>query len=181
MRGIIEEPKGLVYKSNFLSETEEQELLTFVKGLAYEDVTMHGRTAKRTVRHFGLRYNYGSRKVEAGEPIPKNLLSLVNKAEKFAQLRSEDIVEALVNRYPIGSAIGWHHDAVVYGTIIGISLGAPCIMQFQHKIGDSRLVYERILNPRSAYIMRGEARDAWQHHIPAIKRERYSITFRSLR
>jgi alkylated DNA repair dioxygenase AlkB len=54
-------------------------------------------------------------------------------------------------------------------------------MRFQNTTGSDRLVYERILNPRSAYIMAGEVREIWEHHIPPTKLERYSITFRTLR
>ena len=35
--------------------------------------------------------------------------------------------------------------------------------------------------PRSGYVLAGEARTAWQHHVPPTKSLRYSITFRTLR
>jgi len=34
--------------------------------------------------------------------------------------------------------------------------------------------------PRSLYIMTGEARRVWEHSIPPVKEPRYSITFRSM-
>jgi len=37
------------------------------------------------------------------------------------------------------------------------------------------------LAPRSAYVMQGEIRWQWQHHIPPTRQLRYSITFRTLR
>lgn len=37
------------------------------------------------------------------------------------------------------------------------------------------------LVPRSAYVMQGDIRWRWQHHIPPAKELRYSITFRTLR
>jgi alkylated DNA repair dioxygenase AlkB len=37
------------------------------------------------------------------------------------------------------------------------------------------------LEPRSIYVMRGEARSGWQHSIPSVDEMRYSITFRTLR
>jgi alkylated DNA repair dioxygenase AlkB len=36
------------------------------------------------------------------------------------------------------------------------------------------------LAPRSAYILRGDARWRWQHSIPPARALRYSITFRTL-
>jgi hypothetical protein len=41
-------------------------------------------------------------------------------------------------------------------------------------------VFEKLLMPRSAYIMRDAVRDDWQHRIPATKSERYPLTLRSL-
>lgn len=181
MRGIIEEPKGLTYAANFLSEEAEQRLLAYLKTLDFHQVIMHGQAAKRTVKHFGMHYDYTSRRVWQGDPMPRALQPLVQKAETFAGLKSGQLVETLITKYPIGAAIGWHHDAPVFDTIVGISLSAPCIIQFQRGTGEQRRVFERILNPRSIYTLRGDVRDYWQHHIPPTTRERYSITFRSLR
>lgn len=88
--------------------------------------------------------------------------------------------ESLVNRYPRGASVGWHNDAPIYETIIGISLGAPCTIQFRSKATEGRRVFERPLLPRSAYIMRDAARGDWQHRIPPTKSERFSLTLRSL-
>jgi alkylated DNA repair dioxygenase AlkB len=41
--------------------------------------------------------------------------------------------------------------------------------------------HEIVLLPRSAYLMTGESRSAYEHHIPAVSSLRYSITFRTLR
>ena len=35
--------------------------------------------------------------------------------------------------------------------------------------------------PRSAYVLTGEARQQWQHSIPPLRAPRYSVTFRTLR
>jgi alkylated DNA repair dioxygenase AlkB len=40
---------------------------------------------------------------------------------------------------------------------------------------------ELVLAPRSAYVMQGEIRWQWQHHIPPTRQLRYSITLRTLR
>jgi alkylated DNA repair dioxygenase AlkB len=42
-------------------------------------------------------------------------------------------------------------------------------------------VAELLLEPRSAYLLAGPARWAWQHSIPPTPATRYSITFRTLR
>jgi alkylated DNA repair dioxygenase AlkB len=38
-----------------------------------------------------------------------------------------------------------------------------------------------VLARRSAYLLTGESRSAYEHHIPAVAALRYSITFRTLR
>ena len=40
---------------------------------------------------------------------------------------------------------------------------------------------EVMLEPRSAYLLRGAARSEWEHSIPPTERLRYSVTFRTLR
>jgi len=41
--------------------------------------------------------------------------------------------------------------------------------------------HEVSLQPRSAYLMTGAARSAYEHHIPPVRALRYSITFRTRR
>jgi alkylated DNA repair dioxygenase AlkB len=41
--------------------------------------------------------------------------------------------------------------------------------------------HEIVLPPRSGYVMRDDARQRYEHHIPAVEHLRYSITFRTLR
>jgi alkylated DNA repair protein (DNA oxidative demethylase) len=40
---------------------------------------------------------------------------------------------------------------------------------------------ELTLEPCSAYVLSGPARTQWQHHIPPVTQERWSMTFRTLR
>jgi alkylated DNA repair dioxygenase AlkB len=54
-------------------------------------------------------------------------------------------------------------------------------MRFQRRLKDVRYVHELTLEPRSAYVLSGKARSAWQHSIPKADGLRYSITFRTLK
>lgn len=101
-------------------------------------------------------------------------------AAEFAGLATEELVETLVQRYPPGSTIGWHRDAPAFGTVVGLSLGSAARLRFQRGKGEERRVLELLLEPRSGYILAGEARTVWQHSIPATTELRYSITFRTL-
>jgi alkylated DNA repair dioxygenase AlkB len=180
MREITQEPTGFTYTEDFIDQATEDALLTYLSSLDLQPITIRGNTSKRTTHHFGVRYDYGSHVLRDTEPIPSEFAPIIAAAEVFAGLANGEIVEALVNRYPPGASVGWHNDAAVYNTIIGISLGAPCTIQFRTNSADHRRVFERLLTPRSAYIIRDAARDDWQHRIPPTKSERFSLTLRSL-
>jgi DNA oxidative demethylase len=176
------QPSGLVYQPDFLTEAEERQVLDVLEAMEFHTITMHGQTARRTVRHFGLDYGYESWKLEPTEPLPRELGWLQRRAGALAELDPEDFAQILVSRYPPGATIGWHRDAPMFGPkVVGISLAAACRMRFQRGKGDARQVAEIALEPRSAYVLAGAARFAWQHSIPPTKALRYSITFRTLK
>jgi alkylated DNA repair dioxygenase AlkB len=109
------------------------------------------------------------------------LLALRQKAAEFAGLSEDGLQHALVTEYSPGAAIGWHKDRPEFADVIGISLGAPCLFRFRRKKQGTRWERASIeLQPRSAYLLRGQARWDWQHSIPPVDTLRYSITFRSL-
>ena len=180
-RSPSEEPKGLVYEPELLSEEEEAAVLEQLESLRFDPIVMHGQAAKRTARHFGLDYDYEARTPQPGEPIPDWLLPVRAHAAELSGYKPEELVEILVQRYPPGSTIGWHKDAPAFGTVVGVSLGGSSRLRFQRGKGEERRVWELLLEPRSGYVLAGEARTSWQHSIPPTKELRYSITFRTLR
>jgi DNA oxidative demethylase len=180
-RAPREEPEGLAYRPELLSVDEEARLLEQLESLRFDPIVMHGQEARRTARHFGLDYDYEARTPEPGEPTPDWLLPVRSRAAELAGVEPEDLVEILVQRYPPGSTIGWHRDAPAFGTVVGVSLGGSSRLRFQRGKGDARRVWETLLEPRSGYVLAGEARTSWQHSIPPTKELRYSVTFRTLR
>jgi alkylated DNA repair dioxygenase AlkB len=180
-RSPSEEPQGLVLRPELLTPEEEGALLEQLGELRFDPIVMHGRAARRTARHYGLGYDYGSRTPQPGEPIPDWLLPVRAQAAELAGEEPEALAEILVQRYPPGAAIGWHRDAPAFETVVGVSLAGTCRLRFQRGSGDRRRVWEVTLDPRSGYVLGGEARRSWQHSIPPTKDLRYSITFRTLR
>ena len=175
-------PSGLVYRPDLISEAEEQQALAVLEAMEFSTITMHGRTARRTVRHFGLDYGYESWQLVPTDPLPDELAWLADRAGSLAGLDPAAFAQILISRYPPGSTIGWHRDAPMFGAkVVGISLASACRMRFQRGKGPARQVAEVILAPRSGYVLAGAARYAWQHSIPPIKALRYSITFRTLK
>ena len=182
-RATVEErPAGLIYQPDLLNEAEERALLDELERLEFHDIVMHGVVAKRTARHFGLDYDYERRGVIGeAEPMPDWLSPVRECAAALAGVAPDDLVEILVQRYPEGAQIGWHRDAPAFGVVVGVSLGAAAPLRFRRDIGGVRKTFELELEPRSGYVLAGEARTAWQHHVPPAKALRYSITFRTLR
>ena len=143
---------------------------------------MHGVVAKRTAHHYGIDYDYERRGlIEEADPIPDWIVPVRARAAELAELAPEELVEVLVQRYPEGAQIGWHRDAPMFGTVVGVSLLSAARMRFRRDAGGHRQTYELVLEPRSGYVLAGLARTAWQHHVPPTKSLRYSITFRTLR
>ncbi len=154
-RAPSEEPSGLVYRPGFMSAEEE-------------------RTAIAVLDE--------SHEVVPTDPLPARLEWLRERCAALAEVEPERFEQVLVTRYPPGAGIGWHRDAPMFGSrIAGVSLGSECRMRFQRGKGEERRVWDLELAPRSAYLITGSARWAWQHSIPSAPDLRYSITFRTLR
>lgn len=183
-------PAGFHYRPDFISDDEERRLAKLIAGLQFSAVVMRGVAAKRRTAHFGRSYEFESFKLGPAPAIPEFLLPFRERAASLTSQQPDEFAEALVSEYSPGAAIGWHRDAPPFGVIVGISLLAPCTMKFRpwpvpakaavHGARRLRPV-SQILEPRSAYVIAGEARSNWQHHIPPAEALRYSITFRTLR
>src|SRR4051794_19221687 len=173
--------QGLRYELELMPPEMERQLLDVFESLRWDPIVIRGQAAKRTARHFGLDYDYEARTPVPGEPVPDWLDPARALAADFAGAEPERLAEILVQRYPPGSTIGWHRDAPAFDEVIGLSIGGFSRMRFQRGKGEARNVFEVALEPRSGYILSGEARRSWQHSIPPTKELRYSITFRTLR
>jgi alkylated DNA repair dioxygenase AlkB len=181
-RLVPDPPPGLVYRAELLSPEEERALLDEIERMRFDEIRMHGVVARRTARHFGFDYDYERRgRIAEADAIPPWLLAVRERGAELAGVAPGELVEALVQRYPEGASIGWHRDAPMFGAVVGVSLLASCRMRFRRDAGGEKIAYELELPPRSAYAFTGEARTAWQHHVPPTKTLRYSITFRTLR
>jgi 2OG-Fe(II) oxygenase superfamily len=178
-------PDGFHYRPDFISVAAEMSLATDLASLTFSDFEMRGVIAKRRVAFFGESYDR-----ESAGALPGFLLPLRKAVAAWARVAPEDFAMALVNEYRPGAPIGWHRDAPQYGIVAGISMLASCRMKFRPYLrpgqpspsaAPRRATHEITLEPRSAYLMTGKSRAAYEHHIPAVTEFRYSITFRTLR
>lgn len=174
-------PEGFLYREQFLSEAGQEQLLGIFRALQFVAYDYHGYQARRRIIRYGVNYDLNTKRLnEETQPIPEFLLEVRQRAAEFATLAADELVQAMVSEYSVGTPIGWHRDAPQFGTIIGISLGSACRMRFKPYASPGRIISVR-LEPRSIYTMRGAARSEWQHSIPGVQDTRYSITFRTVR
>ncbi len=187
---VTDPPDGLFYLPEFVSASEEQLLLDNVMQLPFSPYIHHGYVAKRNVVYFGNQSGYNSTKKtwdngedrgKVSECLPDWLTSLRIRCAQLINLAAEELEMAMVAQYNCGAGIGWHRDAPHFGSIIGISLCADAKMRFRKFIDNRQEMYHISLQPRSAYIISGAARSAWQHGMPPVEQLRYSITFRTIR
>jgi alkylated DNA repair protein (DNA oxidative demethylase) len=183
-------PAGFRYQPDFITDSEQRDLVAAIQQLQFKHVEMRGVVARRRIAHLGWTYGYYSRRSEPGPSIPSFLLPLRARAAHWAGISADGFAEALVTEYPDGAAIGWHRDAPVFGDVIaGISLLAASRMKFrpyvspadQRGLPPRRATCQVPLEPRSAYVISGAARRDFEHSIPAVDALRYSITFRTLK
>ena len=152
---------------------------------------MHGVVAKRRTVQFGRHYGFETFKLTEAPATPEFLLPLRQRVAEFSGQAAERFEEVLVTEYRSGAQIGWHRDAPPFDIVVGVSLLEDCTMQFRRwpvvkaapaVAGQKRVKpLAQLLQARSAYILQGDVRTRWQHHIPPTKALRYSITFRTLR
>jgi alkylated DNA repair dioxygenase AlkB len=173
-------PDGFAYRPELVAIDDERLLVERIGQLPLAAFDFHGYTARRRTISFGWHYDFGKRALEQAEHIPEWLLRLRQAAARFAGLLPEQLPHVLVLEYGPGAAIGWHRDKAVFGDVIGISLLAPCRFRLRRKVGSRWERASLLVEPRSAYLLRGPSRTEWEHSIPAVDTLRYSITFRSL-
>lgn len=118
----------LIYKDNYLSKAEEQELLYWINANPWlEDLA-------RRVQHYGWKYNYKARKIDSsmwlGE-LPKPLLSLAKRIYQDG-LVAHLPDQVIINEYQPGQGIADHIDCETCfdDDIVTISLNADYIMEF---------------------------------------------------
>ncbi len=175
-------PPGFEYLEELVTPEEEARLIRLLESLPWEAVIFRGYEARRRVVHFGHRYDFEARGVSPGLPIPEELVALRARAADFAGEDPERYVEVLATEYRPGATIGWHSDAPAFGsTVLGVSLASACRMRFRRRSSDGWIRWDRVLEPRSAYVIGGEARTIWQHSIPPTEELRYSVTYRTVR
>lgn len=179
---------GLQYVENYIDEHQHNWLLAEISKNRWLD------DLKRRVQHYGFKYDYKARRVDMdmhiGE-LPEWLKRLSQKLYEDKHM-PEVADQVIVNEYEPGQGISSHIDCepCFKETIVSLSLGSGCVMNFTHKFNKTKKI-PVWLEPRSLVVLSGEARHEWLHGIPARKSDvwdgethdrerRVSLTFRKV-
>jgi alkylated DNA repair dioxygenase AlkB len=173
-------PQGFRYLPGLIDKAEEHALAIALSSLNFKPFQFHGHVGNRRVVSFGLRYDYDRRGIEVSEAPPRFLDDLRIKIANFANREVEEFVQLGVNEYGAGAGIGWHRDKPEFGDVVGVSLLHGAKMRFRKRNDNGWTRTSQILEPRSVYMLTGEARQVWEHSIPPLPSLRYSVTFRTL-
>lgn len=182
----IDGVNDLTYVRNFISKAEHDFLLEKIDSEPWLN------ELKRRVQHYGYKYDYAKHQINRAmyiAPLPDWSLAI---AEKLQQSYSPTLPDQIiVNEYEPGQGIANHTDCrtCFRDTIISLSLGSPCVMDFTN-LG-KELKKSLLLEPRSLIVMKGEARYEWMHGIAKRKSDniqgqifkrsrRVSLTFRTV-
>jgi alkylated DNA repair dioxygenase AlkB len=180
-------PDGFIYRQNFISEAEEQELIREIQKVQLAPFKYYQFIGKRRTASFGWQYEFGASEITTAPDMPSFLLPVRTRAGKVFNIDPNSLIQTSIIEYSIGSPIGWHRDIPHFGVVVGISLGAACRMRFRKysRVRSKKLDRDEILSielqPRSIYLMSGASREIWQHSIPPVKELRYAIMMRTLR
>ena len=175
-------PSGLVYQPAFLSVAEERALLEGIAGLTLREAQYKQYTAKRRVASFGAGYDFDANELTPAPVMAPFLLPLRERIAAWTGVPAEAFGYALVAEYREGTQLGWHRDVPQFEMVVGVSLASACRMRFRRfPPAKGAPILALDLEPRSAYVLKDEARWGWQHSIPPTPGLRYSITFRTRR
>jgi alkylated DNA repair protein (DNA oxidative demethylase) len=171
---------GLRYQEDVIDAAEEATLIERLRTLDLAPFRFHGWLGNRKTQNFGWRYDFDDASFTPGEPIPDWLRPLRERAAAFAGTQPSLLVQALLARYDPGAGIGWHRDRDVFEQVVGISLATPATLRFRQRQKPGFKRASITVEPRSAYLLSGEARHEWEHSIAPGEQLRFSITFRAL-
>jgi alkylated DNA repair dioxygenase AlkB len=164
-----------------LSPEEEKSLVGHFADLPFRPFEVHGFLGKRRVVSFGWRYDYGAQRVQPSTPMPGFPLPLREHAAVVFGIAAERLEQALVIEYAPGAAIGWHRDKPTFKDVVAFSLLSPCRLRLRRRCSEAWQRWSAAVQPRSAYVLRGAARQEWEHSIPPLESLRYSVTVRDFR
>ena len=172
---------GLLLVPDAVTPAEESRLAAQVDAAPLVPFEFGQWRGKRLTAHYGSAYDFARGRLDQAPPLPDWLLALRERIAPLAGIDPAMLEAALLIRYDPGAGIGWHRDRPQYSEVLGVSLGAPCVMRLRRRTAGGFERRKLILPPRSLYRLSGEVRWEWEHSIAPMQETRRSVTFRTLR
>ncbi len=178
---------GLSYIPNYIEGSESDRLLQII------DQQPWLTDLKRRVQHYGYKYDYKKRMLDYSMFLGELPDWIENIARRLYRDKLIKVVpdQAIINEYNPGQGISSHIDCIpcFTETIISLSLGSVCVMEFTHSKTKEKIALK--LETRSLVVLKDEARYEWKHAIPPRKKDKYdgeqiersrrvSVTFRKV-
>jgi alkylated DNA repair dioxygenase AlkB len=176
----IKKVPGLYYIENFIDD--DINIISKLDNQEWKSITNSQNS--RLVQHYGYIYNYSNYKsnTKTIDMIPC-LVDIKNDIKNICiQLNICDDMfnfdQCICNNYYKDQKISKHIDSLTFDKIICcLTLGNEGCMRFS--INDIK--HDIIVNPKSLYIMSGDARYKWTHEMLSNKGDRrISITYRKV-
>jgi alkylated DNA repair dioxygenase AlkB len=174
-------PDGFAYGADIVPQALARDLAVVFDALPFKNFAFHGFEGKRRIVSYGWKYDYTGRgELRESAPFPAFLEPLKQLAADFAGLRPDDFQQALITEYAPGAGIGWHRDKPMFEDVVAFSFANPCRLRFRRKnVGWDRA--SLTVAPRSVYLLRGPAREQWEHSISSVDALRYAVTLRTFK
>ncbi|MDO5101841.1 MAG: alpha-ketoglutarate-dependent dioxygenase AlkB [Lautropia sp.] len=133
---------------------------------------------------YGGIYDFSSNTVKPSPELDLRFYPIRHCVADWLGIERREIERLLVTECVPGTQLGWHRDVLHYETIVGISLGRTATLGFRSyplTAATNRQSVKLEAAPRSIYRFQGVARWEWQHSVPPVQAERWSITLRTKR
>jgi alkylated DNA repair dioxygenase AlkB len=170
---LVNNIQGLNLYFDFITKQEEVELLKKINESNWLN------DLSRRVQHYGYKYDYRARKIDNSSYLGEMPEWLKELALKVYNQKLIDFIpdQAIINEYEPGQGIASHIDCEpCFGdTIISISLGSQCVMNYSREANSSDKV-GLLIEPQSLIVMKKESRYNWYHGIPARKSDKFNNT-----
>lgn len=165
----LQKVSGLTYIPEYITRDEQNQLIEVIDQQEWSVKT------QRRIQQYGYQYDYRYGSFASSTylgALPNWVQRLANRLtnEGFMPNISDQVI---VNEYQPGEGIVKHIDCIpcFSSTIITLSLGSACVMEFTHSQTKENI--KILLEPGSMLIFQGEARYVWQHGIAACKQDNY--------
>ncbi len=161
--------QGLTYVPNFIDKIEVNQFIESINAEPWlTDI-------KRRVQHYGYKYDYKARSIDYSMFIGKLPSWAVTMAQRLLDEKyiTELPDQLIINEYEPGQGIANHVDCEpCFGeTIISISLGSSCVMDFINLRTKQKV--EVMLESGSLTVLYGDARHNWTHGIAQRKMDKF--------